>query len=78
MVDATKPSNFKDLSTEDRISLDAQIEIMIANKYQFINYNGLNRKPFRRTYGNGKIATLLTNKVVIIDEAHNFVSRIVG
>jgi hypothetical protein len=77
MVDATKPSNFKDLSTEDRASLDAQIEIMISNKYQFINYNGLNRKLLDEYTDNGKINPF-DNKVVIIDEAHNFVSRIVG
>ena len=56
-----------------------QIDEMISAKYQFINYNGLRRsnieKPYR-VYLNTD--NPFDNKVIIIDEVHNFVSRIVN
>ena len=39
-VDIRKPSNFGSLSTEQKVSLNKQIEKMIASKYTFRNYNG--------------------------------------
>jgi monoamine oxidase len=42
-----------------------------------INYNGLNGRKLNELTDNGKINPF-DNKVVIIDEAHNFVSRVVN
>ena len=77
-VDIRKKSNYSELSTVQKFNLDSQIDKMIQRKYQFINYNGLNKKLWRRLTQNNPNFNPFTNKVVIIDEAHNFVSRIVN
>ena len=74
----TKPSNFeKGLTTENKSSLDNQLNEMIRYKYQFINYNGLRMAKLEALTHN-YTKNLFDNCVVIIDEAHNFVSRIVN
>jgi hypothetical protein len=75
MVDITKPSNFAQLSDSDQKSVDEQLNAMIRNKYQDINYNGLNANKMTELTNSGK-RNPFDNKVVIIDEAHNLVSRI--
>ena len=50
-------------------------------KYQFINYNGLRKSSLKVLEQEARIDNqnnYFDNKVVIIDEAHNFVSRIVN
>ena len=76
LVNASKPSNFETLSNNQQKSLNAQINLMISQKYQFINYNGLNRRIVEALTKN-HTHNMFDNKVVIIDEAHNFISRIV-
>tara|TARA_B100000035_G_scaffold288163_1_gene273607 strand:- start:2182 stop:5559 length:3378 start_codon:yes stop_codon:yes gene_type:complete len=76
-VNVTKPSNFEELSSENKISLDKQLDNMIHQKYTFINYNGL-RKNRLAEYTQNDTVNPFDNKVIIIDEAHNFVSRIVN
>ena len=74
----TKPSNFdKGLTTEDKVSLDNQLNEMIRYKYKFINYNGL-RKSHLVGLTNNYTINPFDNCVIIIDEVHNFVSRIVN
>jgi len=77
LTDATKEPNFNDLSESDQKALDAQIDMMIRSKYTDINYNGLNRAKLDELTGSGK-KNPFNHSVVIIDEAHNFVSRIVN
>jgi hypothetical protein len=77
LVDVQKPSNFEKLSTGDQDAIDEQLDMMIRAKYQDINYNGLNPNIVNRLTQNHTINPF-DNKVVIIDEAHNFVSRIVN
>ena len=75
-VNIKKPSNYAELSTADRKQLDEQITEMIRNKYQFIHYNGLRRDGLlrlKRLYG---VDNLFDDCVIIVDEAHNLVSRI--
>ena len=50
---------------------------MIDNKYMFINYNGLRKSKLDNLTSNGSVNPF-DHKVIIIDEAHNFVSRIVN
>lgn len=76
LVNVKKPSNFDTLSNNQQKSLNAQINLMISQKYQFINYNGLNRRIVEALTKN-HTHNMFDNKVVIIDEAHNFISRIV-
>jgi hypothetical protein len=77
LTDVTKEPNFNDLSESDQKALDAQIDMMIRSKYTDINYNGLNRAKLDELTGSGK-KNPFNHSVVIIDEAHNFVSRIVN
>ena len=77
LVDIRRPSNFDSLDTTQRQQLNEQIHEMIRSKYRFINYNGLRDSHLSGFSDNGRINPF-DNKVVIIDEAHNFVSRIVN
>ena len=72
-----KKSNYDDLSMEDKKSLDQQIDKMIQNKYKFIAYNGIRWDNMNVLTSQYRINPF-DNAVVIIDEAHNFVSRIVN
>mgnify|MGYP001180283377 CR=1 FL=1 len=82
MVDVNKGSNFESLSPEDQKSIDSQINEMLLKKYKFINYNGMRQEHLDRMITESEQMTGTSNpfdnKVIIIDEAHNFVSRIVN
>lgn len=77
LVNITKPSNYKELSASDKKILNDQLDEMINNKYTFINYNGLRRDRFKQLTNNFE-NNLFDNSCVIIDEAHNLISRIVN
>lgn len=77
LVNIKKKSNYDDLSSNDKKTLDEQLDEMIRNKYTFINYNGL-RTSRLEEMTNGFTKNIFDNKVVIIDEAHNLISRIVN
>ena len=77
LVNVNKKSNFSELTAEQKTALDLQINEMITNKYRFINYNGLRNshlKDLTRDY----TINPFDNKVIVIDEAHNLISRIVN
>jgi hypothetical protein len=76
-VNITKKANYPQLSSNDKKSLDDQLDEMIRNKYIFINYNGLRNKRLEELT-DGFTKNLFDNSIVIIDEAHNLVSRIVN
>lgn len=78
LVNVSKPkSNFNDLTAQQKTSLDLQINEMITYRYKFINYNGL-RTSHIKTMTLDYSINPFDNKVVIVDEAHNLVSRIVN
>ncbi len=76
-VNIKKKSNYDDLSDTNKRVLEEQLNEMIRHKYQFINYNGLREKKLDQMTSN-YTKNLFDNSVVIIDEAHNFISRIVN
>lgn len=79
MVDVRKRANFDNLSPEDKTAVEHQIQEMISSKYIDIHYNAPNLKKIVETMisqRNG--GNPFDHSVVIIDEAHNFVSRIVN
>jgi|UniRef100_A0A6C0JBS5 hypothetical protein len=76
-VNVKNESNYDSLSSNDKDSLEQQIEEMIHQKYMFINYNGLRKQRLAELTHNSTVNPF-DHKVVIIDEAHNFVSRIVN
>jgi len=78
LVNVKKPSNYEtELTAGERVMVDKQINEMIREKYEFVNYNGL-RSDYIKKWSNDYTQNPFDNKVVVIDEAHNFVSRIVN
>ena len=76
MCDFAKPSNFEKLTLGEQTSVSNQINEMIKSKYQFIHYNGLREKDLKLLFGDK--TNLLDGAVIIVDEAHNLISRIVN
>lgn len=76
-VNVKKPSNYEELTTIEKRSLDEQLNEMIRAKYVFINYNGLRTKRLGELTS-GFTKNLFDDSVVIVDEAHNLISRIVN
>ena len=77
LVNVNKESNYEILNSEEQKSLDDQLNEMIRAKYTDINYNGMNENKMKMLTGN-YTNNPFDNSVVIIDEAHNFVSRVVN
>ena len=77
LVNVSKESNFTELDTTQQLEVDAQLNQMIRSKYTDINYNGLNANKIKMLTNDNTINPF-DNSVVLIDEAHNFVSRIVN
>ena len=77
LVDPEKPSNYGELSPKEQGEVDAQLNEMIQAKYTFISYNGVRENRINEL-SVGYTVNPFDNAVVIIDEAHNFVSRIVN
>ena len=59
--------------TKYREELDLSISHILRNRYTFINYNGLTEKMIKELG-----AKPFDNAFIIIDEIHNFISRIVN
>lgn len=76
-VNVQKRANYDELSDGQRKVLEGQLNEMIQQKYQFINYNGLREQRLREMTAN-YTKNIFDNAVIIIDEAHNFISRIVN
>jgi hypothetical protein len=76
-ININKKSNYDELTDQDKQTLEAQLNEMIKQKYQFINYNGLRTKRLEELTS-GFTKNLFDNAVVVIDEAHNLISRIVN
>jgi len=69
--------SYESLTPEDQESIKKQIDRMIHKKYKFIIYNGITENNIKKHTNNGKLNPF-SNNVVIVDEAHNFVSRIIN
>ena len=67
-------TDYADLSLDKQQSIQAQIDLMIRSKYTFIVYNGINRRNIHKYTRTNPF----TDNTVIVDEAHNFVSRIIN
>ena len=75
-----KDSNYGTLPRDAQQGIDAQIDDLIANRYNFINYNGLTGESVRRIIPDDDPlkSNPFDNSVVIIDEAHNLISRTIN
>ncbi len=76
-INMKKKSNYDNLSDTNKQVLEEQLNEMIRQKYKFINYNGLREKKLNEMTS-GYTKNIFDNSVIIIDEAHNFISRIVN
>jgi hypothetical protein len=70
-----KAPNFHTKSSLEKQQIRTQINDSISKKYEFINYNGLTLKKFKEMT---KDKNIFDNKLVIIDEAHLFISTVVN
>lgn len=67
-----------DFSVVDKAVLSEQIDMMIRYRFHFISYNGLTMKSWLLKYKTNQNINPFDNSVVVIDEGHNFVSRIIN
>ena len=71
---------YTDLPTEAQAKIRAQINAIISNRFEFINYNGVTAKQLKAwaceatTTGVSKF----DNAVIVIDEIHNLIRLMVG
>jgi len=77
LVNINRESNYTSLSVAHQTAVDDQLNAMIRSKYTDINYNGLNERKMKELTGDYS-RNPFDNAVIVIDEAHNFVSRIVN
>ena len=63
---SSKISNYETLSAKDKEQIEAQIDVLIREKYTFLHYNG----TLKISKG------MFDDKVVIVDEAHDLVLSI--
>lgn len=77
LINVKKPPNFDTLNSFEKTTLDQQLNEMIRYKYTFYNYNGMRTSNLNEMTRNNTINPF-DNSVIIIDEAHNFISRIVN
>lgn len=70
----SREPNFDTMSDEVRSQITDQLDAIIENKYQFMHYNGLNTKKLAELEKDNPFH----DKVVVIDEVHNFISRTMG
>lgn len=75
-----KEGNYNTLPSDIRKGIEEQILDIIDNRYTFINYNGLNSESVKLIVPeeDPKKSTKFDNSVVIIDEAHNLISRVIN
>ena len=73
----TTPSeqpNFESLSTQDKAAIREQIKDVLERRFNFVRYNGLTRTSIPDYVKEG----MYDDSVVIIDEAHNLISRVIN
>ena len=71
-----RESNFKLLTDEQQQEINEQVKLQIESQYNFIAYNGM--RISRLTKWVEEEGNPFDNTLVVVDEAHNLVSRIVN
>jgi hypothetical protein len=72
---AGSPANYRDLPKTAQDTIAAQIDDIIAQRFTFIRYNGLSTANIGK-YVPADGSNPYSGTVVIIDEVHNFISRL--
>jgi hypothetical protein len=79
--DFTKPSNFDELTQQERDDIRAQITNVIENRVKFISYNGVTAKELKSYACKVDPVTgerMFDNAVIVIDEIHNLTRLMQG
>ena len=66
--------NFESLSTQDKATIREQIKDVLDQRFTFVRYNGLTRTNIPEYTKEG----MYDDSVVIVDEAHNLISRVIN
>lgn len=74
-VDNENGLKVNEMTNENRAKLDFQIIQLLNEKYKFIHYNGLRESDLPKFHTE---ENFFNNKVIIIDEYHNFISMYVN
>lgn len=74
-VDEASDANFDSLSPVSQAQIVRQIDDMISKRYKFVHYNGLSTASASKLL---EETNSFANHIVIIDEVHNFISRVVN
>jgi hypothetical protein len=69
----TANKKYTSLLTEEKTKINETISHIIRNKYNFVSYNGLTQKLVSEI-----VKQSFDDSFIIIDEVHNFISRIVN
>ena len=72
-----KKSNYNKYSEKQQEQIIQQLHNIIKKKYNILHYNGLNNKIINSITDDDTINPF-DNSIVIIDEVHNFVSRVIN
>lgn len=73
--DIRRPDNYEQLSLEEKTRIDHKINRLITFGYDFVTANASNtHEQLREAIGPGK----LSHRLVIVDEVHNLISRIMS
>ena len=78
MVDKNLPNNWDTLKYSNKVSIKEQIKFMIKLKYTFISYNGMNLNKYKKMIDTNGGNNPFNNSVIVIDEAHNYSSRVIN
>ena len=79
LMDPTKQTNRDSLTKDQLQQIKDQILLSLENKYTFISYNGqLKLRKFFNKFTENETINPFDHSVVVIDEAHNFISGIVN
>lgn len=74
---STTPSqqpNFESLTAQDKAAIREQIRDILNQRFNFVRYNGLTRASISEYTKEG----MYDDSVVIVDEAHNLISRVIN
>lgn len=69
-------ANFKTLDSDQQQQIHFQIEAVMESNYQFIHYNGIRKSHCDKWESMAN--NPFNDKLIIVDEVHNFISRVVG
>lgn len=77
-IAAGKEPNYDKLDETEQNGISLLVSLLIQQKYQFVHYNGVSLDSEAIFKSNDPQYNHFDNKIVVIDEVHNFISRVVS